>query len=136
MTVGELPVQHNRRCPTRQPAGQLPWGEDLSGTLKQFRLGRDCFLFQCLIPYYHSFLHYYSMADITPGIYRHYKGGLYEVIGVGRIEADNQEVVIYKSMQDKGGFKAGSLWVRPLTVFSETVEVNGEQLPRFAPYNE
>lgn len=63
---------------------------------------------------------------ITPGIYRHYKGGEYEVIGVGKNEATLEDVVIYKALYDGGG-----LWVRTLKVFEEMVEVNGEMVPRF-----
>jgi len=63
---------------------------------------------------------------IIPGRYRHYKGGEYEVIGVGKIEATLEEVVIYKALYD-----GGSLWVRPVKIFEENVELNGEVLPRF-----
>lgn len=63
---------------------------------------------------------------ITPGIYCHYKGGEYEVIGVGKNEATLEDVVIYKALYD-----SGSIWVRTLKVFEENVEVDGEVVPRF-----
>jgi hypothetical protein len=67
-------------------------------------------------------------STITPGIYEHYKGGRYEVIGVGLFEADEQPVVIYKTLYEND---KSELWVRPVTSFEETVEVNGEVVPRF-----
>lgn len=63
---------------------------------------------------------------ITAGIYRHYKGKDYEVIGIGKNEATLEDVVIYKALYD-----GGSIWVRTLKVFEENVEVNGGIVPRF-----
>lgn len=62
---------------------------------------------------------------ITLGKYRHYKGGEYEVIALGKNEADLEDVVIYRAISD------GRIWVRSLKVFEETVEVNGEVVSRF-----
>ncbi len=78
-------------------------------------------------------LAYYSInnMNITPGTYKHYKGGMYEVIGTGRIEATLEECVIYKMLYETEDFPEGSLWVRPVTVFLEEVEVDGEMVPRF-----
>ncbi|MEX0603356.1 MAG: DUF1653 domain-containing protein [Marinobacter sp.] len=64
---------------------------------------------------------------IKPGRYQHYKGQHYEVIGVARHSETDQQMVVYRCLY--GDF---SLWVRPLTMFTETVEVAGEQVPRFA----
>lgn len=63
---------------------------------------------------------------ITLGIYRHYKGGEYEVIALGKYEETLEDVVIYKAL-----YGDGSIWVRTLKVFEENVEVNGEVVPRF-----
>ena len=64
---------------------------------------------------------------LEPGIYRHYKGNDYEVIGVARHSEDESELVVYRTCYgDK------SLWVRPLEMFTETVEIDGESIPRFA----
>ena len=61
-----------------------------------------------------------------PGKYRHYKGGLYEVIGIARHSETQEELVVYRPLYGEGG-----LWVRPRVMFLETVVVNGESLPRF-----
>ena len=58
--------------------------------------------------------------------YRHYKGGVYEVVCEATIEADLTAVVVYRG-QD------GKTWVRPRDAFFGTVEVDGTCLPRFAP---
>ncbi len=71
------------------------------------------------------------MQNISQGTYKHYKGGEYEVVGVGRIEATMEECVIYKMLYDTEDFPEGSLWVRPVTVFLEEVEVDGITVPRF-----
>ncbi len=63
---------------------------------------------------------------ITLGKYRHYKGGEYEVIALGKNEETLEDVVIYKALYD-----GGSVWVRTLKVFEENVDVNGEVEPRF-----
>ena len=59
------------------------------------------------------------------GRYKHYKGGEYEVIGVARHSETLEEHVVYRHLDD------GSLWVRPLTMFLEEVEVDGVRMPRF-----
>jgi hypothetical protein len=58
------------------------------------------------------------------GIYRHYKGGLYAVIGLARHSETEEELVVYQSV-------SGEWWVRPRAMFFETVEVNGATVPRF-----
>lgn len=66
--------------------------------------------------------------EVQPGRYRHFKGGEYEVIGVGRMSEDkDQEVVVYKSL------KHGGIWVRPLGMFLEHVDRDGYAGPRFMP---
>ncbi len=63
---------------------------------------------------------------IKSGIYRHYKGGRYEVYGVARHSETEEELVVYRPM-----YGAGSLWVRPLSMFVETVDIDGTPAPRF-----
>jgi hypothetical protein len=65
--------------------------------------------------------------NVIPGIYRHYKGNDYQVIGVARHSENESELVVYRPL-----YGEGDLWVRPLQMFVETVEVEGKTLPRFA----
>lgn len=65
--------------------------------------------------------------EIRPGRYRHYKGKDYQVIGVARHSETEERLVVYRCL-----YGDGSLWVRPLVMFGETVEVDGESVPRFA----
>jgi hypothetical protein len=67
------------------------------------------------------------MPTIPTGRYRHYKGKEYEVIGVARHSETEEALVVYRTLY--GDF---DLWVRPLTMFTETVEVDGVTVPRFA----
>lgn len=60
------------------------------------------------------------------GLYRHYKGNTYEVIGVATHSEDESELVVYRPNYGEKG-----LWVRPYAMFNESVEVNGKTLPRF-----
>ncbi|MDC9719865.1 MAG: DUF1653 domain-containing protein [Gammaproteobacteria bacterium] len=64
---------------------------------------------------------------IKTGLYRHYKGAAYQVIDTVRHSETDEELVLYRALYGERG-----LWVRPLKMFMETVEVGSEQLPRFA----
>jgi hypothetical protein len=64
---------------------------------------------------------------IQPGLYQHYKGPQYRVFSVARHSETEEEVVFYQALYGDYGF-----WVRPLSMFLESVEVDGEQVPRFA----
>lgn len=61
-----------------------------------------------------------------PGKYRHYKGNEYEVIGIAKHSETLEEVVIYKAL-----YGEGEIWVRPLNMFIEQVEIQGKKVPRF-----
>lgn len=63
---------------------------------------------------------------IVPGIWRHFKGKLYEVIGVCRHSETLEEMVVYRALYGDGG-----LWVRPASMWLETVERDGEIFQRF-----
>ena len=60
------------------------------------------------------------------GIYEHYKGNKYEVIGVAKHSETLEEMVVYKALYGERG-----LWVRPLKMFLEEVEISGKKVPRF-----
>ncbi|MHA6202829.1 DUF1653 domain-containing protein [Dyella soli] len=63
----------------------------------------------------------------TAGIYRHYKGQRYRVLGTARHSETMEQVVVYQALYGDFG-----LWVRPAAMFCETVELEGEPIPRFS----
>ncbi len=71
------------------------------------------------------------METIKLGKYTHYRGGLYEVVAVGRMEATLEEVVVYRALYDTKDFGPNPVWVRPVVSFLETVTVDGVVQPRF-----
>ncbi|BAL97353.1 DUF1653 domain-containing protein [Rubrivivax gelatinosus] len=66
------------------------------------------------------------LPTITPGRYRHYKGGEYEVLGVVRHSETLQPLVLYRPL-----YASADTWVRPFAMFGETVVVDGRERPRF-----
>lgn len=66
------------------------------------------------------------MEEIRPGIYRHYKGGLYEVTGTASHSETLEPMVVYRALYGEHG-----LWVRPAFMWNEEVEVNGVRMKRF-----
>ncbi len=64
--------------------------------------------------------------NLQLGVYEHYKGKRYEVIGLAKHSETLEEAVVYKALYGKK-----QLWVRPLKMFLENVEVNGKKMPRF-----
>ena len=65
------------------------------------------------------------MSQITPGIYRHFKGGKYRVLGMARHSETLEELVVYQSLAD------GALWIRPAEMWDELVERDGGRFRRF-----
>lgn len=66
--------------------------------------------------------------DLKIGRYQHYKGNFYKVIGVAKHSETLEELVVYETLYDNPRSK---LWVRPLKMFTEEVEVDGKKMPRF-----
>ena len=64
--------------------------------------------------------------DIKPGKYRHFKGNLYEVLGVARHSETMEPMVVYRALYGEHG-----LWVRPADMWTETVDRDGYHEPRF-----
>ena len=62
------------------------------------------------------------------GLYKHYKGNIYEVIGIAKHSETLEEMVVYKATYQKEG---ENLWVRPLKMFLETVIIEGLEKKRF-----
>ena len=65
--------------------------------------------------------------ELAIGTYQHYKGPLYDVIGLARHSETEEWLVVYRPQYGERG-----LWVRPLTMFTETVHVDGREVPRFS----
>ncbi|MBM4139456.1 MAG: DUF1653 domain-containing protein [Nitrospira sp.] len=63
---------------------------------------------------------------VIPGRYRHYKGQDYEVLGIARHSETEEELVVYRALYGECG-----LWVRPLGMFEQQVEIDGRPVPRF-----
>lgn len=62
------------------------------------------------------------------GKYRHYKGKEYRVIGIAKHSETLEDLVVYETLYEN---ELSRLWVRPLQMFTETIEVNGERVQRF-----
>ena len=63
---------------------------------------------------------------VPQGIYRHYKGSLYQVLHTAQHSETEELLVVYRCLYGEYG-----VWVRPLTMFIETVEFEGKEIPRF-----
>ncbi len=60
------------------------------------------------------------------GIYRHYKGNKYELIHIANHSETLEKMVVYKAL-----YGDGEIWVRPINMWTETVVVDGKEVPRF-----
>ena len=67
-----------------------------------------------------------ELDRLEPGLYRHYKGHLYRVFATARHSETEEELVVYRALYGEGG-----VWVRPLAMFTEFVEMNDGLVPRF-----
>ncbi len=71
-----------------------------------------------------------TMHDENPiplGRYRHFKGNDYSVVGFARDSETKELMVLYVPLYGDGGY-----WIRPLAMFTEKVNIDGEAMPRFA----
>lgn len=66
------------------------------------------------------------MNEIKLGKYRHFKGNEYEVIGIAKHSETLEPMVVYKALYGEGGY-----WVRPASMWKETVERDGKVFKRF-----
>ena len=64
--------------------------------------------------------------DIQPGIYRHFKGNRYEVVGIARHSETMEPMVVYRALYGECG-----LWVRPASMWNEIVDKPEYYGPRF-----
>ena len=67
------------------------------------------------------------VENIVPqGIYRHYKGSLYQVLHTAQHSETEESLVVYRCL-----YGEYDVWVRPLSMFSEIVMIDGKEVPRF-----
>ena len=64
--------------------------------------------------------------DLKKGVYRHFKGNLYELVGIAKHSETLEEMVVYRALYGEGG-----LWVRPAFMWCENVEHEGRTVSRF-----
>ncbi len=65
--------------------------------------------------------------EIRLGKYRHYKGGEYEVLHLAKHSETEEDLVVYRALYGEFG-----IWVRPASMWNETVIHEGKVQPRFA----
>ena len=66
------------------------------------------------------------MEEIKIGRYRHFKGNEYEVIAIAKHSETTEDYVVYKALYGDGG-----MWVRPASMWNETVKRDGVTYKRF-----
>ena len=66
------------------------------------------------------------MEEIKLGKYRHFKGGEYEVVAIALHSETQEEMVVYRAL-----YGEGTTWVRPKSMWNETVERDGKIYKRF-----
>ena len=67
-----------------------------------------------------------NFSSVAQGIYRHYKGNLYQVLHTAQHSETEELLVVYRCLYGEYG-----VWVRPLAMFTETNEVDGKEIPKF-----
>ena len=68
-----------------------------------------------------------TKQELKPGIYRHYKGKDYQVIGTAQHSETLETLVVYKPLYNDSG-----LWVRPLDMFIEMIDFEEKRVNRFS----
>ena len=64
--------------------------------------------------------------EIKKGKYRHFKGNEYEVVEIAKHSETGEEMVVYRAL-----YGEKQLWVRPASMWNETVEKDGKSYQRF-----
>ena len=67
------------------------------------------------------------LIETLPGLYRHYKGLLYDVVGTVRHSESLESMTRYRAL-----YGEQAMWVRPAVMFNEEVLIDGIRQPRFA----
>jgi len=66
------------------------------------------------------------MEDLEKGRYRHFKGNLYELLYIAKNSETLEKMVVYRAL-----YGDNEIWVRPIEMWNEEVEVNGKKVKRF-----
>jgi len=66
------------------------------------------------------------MIDVKPGVYRHFKGNLYRVLHIAKHSETLEPMVVYKAL-----YGEGEIWVRPASMWDETIARDGVTYKRF-----
>jgi len=72
-----------------------------------------------------------SNIQIKIGKYKHYKGKLYQVLGLARHSETLEELIVYQALYESKEFGNHAIWVRPVKMFTEKVLINGKEVNRF-----
>ena len=72
-------------------------------------------------------LHELETLTVAKGIYQHYKGHRYQVIGAAHHSENLEVLVVYQALE-----RPNDIWVRPVSMFFDTVQTRGGPTPRFA----
>jgi len=73
------------------------------------------------------------MTSFSTGTYQHYKGNKYLVLGIAKHSETKEDLVVYVTLYENN---MASMWVRPLTMFTQTIVIDGKSVPRFKKINE
>ncbi|AWF80632.1 DUF1653 domain-containing protein [Microbulbifer sp. A4B17] len=60
------------------------------------------------------------------GLYRHYKGNLYEILHTAKHSETEETMIVYRALYGSYG-----VWVRPQSLFNDSVSKDGSEIPRF-----
>ena len=71
----------------------------------------------------------FIVPKLEAGVYQHYKGNHYQVLGIGCHTETNDYFVVYEPLYEHTG--QPGIWVRPYDMFTESVAINGVTTPRF-----
>lgn len=69
-----------------------------------------------------------ELSKIQPGVYQHYKGGMYRVHGLVKHHETLEDLVLYETLYEN---PLSRFWIRPVDVFLEEIDREGERVPRF-----
>lgn len=67
-----------------------------------------------------------STEEVKVGKYQHFKGAIYEVLGIAQHTETHEELIVYRALSEQQ-----SLWTRPKKMFFQTVLLKGHKVPRF-----